>query len=81
MINWKDLIVTDAEGGTVGTLGEEVEAAGNSLRNIWFEDGKLVEWPQFFVSAPGEEPGPDSPREAVDWTGFSEALAAAVNLD
>lgn len=75
MLNWKQLIVTDNEGGTAGTLEEIVTLCPANLDSAEIEtDGSLGAWPDYLLSAPGEEPEWDTPREDVDWTGFADAL-------
>jgi hypothetical protein len=77
MISYTELIVTDAEGCCAGTLGDIVENAPANLDTATVRNGKITEWPQFFLSAEGEEAGWDTPRVAVDWTGFVGRLASA----
>lgn len=72
--HWTELIITDAEGERwPDNLGKLVETAPANLDSATIEEGRITAWPSFFLSAPGEEPDWDTPREEVDWTGFSEA--------
>ena len=74
--NWTEIVVTDAEGGTVGTLGEMVERQDEALARavVDTERGGIREWEQYYMAAPGEEPDWDTPRGAVDWTDFPGCL-------
>lgn len=74
MLKWMDLIVSNEDGATGDTLGEIVNICPANLDNATIEDGKIVAWPGFMLSAPGEEPDWDTPRGAVDWDGIGEAL-------
>ena len=76
MTNWKNLIVTDTEGDAAGTLGEFIKIAPANLDTATIENGKIIAWPQFFLSAEGEEPDSDTPSDDVDWNGFVDALAS-----
>jgi len=81
-VNWRNLIVTDSEGDTWGTLGQLVHLAPanlDSARTATLGNGTLCihEWPNFFISAEGEEPDWDTPKDDVDWSGFRESLAEA----
>jgi hypothetical protein len=75
-INWTELVVTDSEGGCNDTLGDIVRASPANLDDATIEDGRISEWPGFFLSAPGEDPNWDTPRAEVDWTGFVDTLNA-----
>jgi hypothetical protein len=76
-INWRELIVTDTEAFVVGTLGEVVDLMPANLDNIVIENGRISEWQDYFISAPGEDCDHDTPAGPVDWTGFEHALAIA----
>ena len=76
MLKWSELIVTDSDGNTGDTLGSMVELCSANLDTAVLNNGRIVEWPGFILSAPGEEPDWDTPRGPVDWDGFMEALAA-----
>lgn len=69
-LHWTALLVTDSEGDSRGTLGELVKSNPEQLGTADILAGQIIEWPQFFLSAPGEEPDWDTPHAAVDWTGF-----------
>ena len=71
---WKNLIVTDSYGGGYGTLGDVMSVSPESLDSATIDDGAVVSWDGFFLSAPDEEPDYDTPRCKVDWAGFQEAL-------
>jgi len=76
-MKWTELVVTDADGVNYGTLAEVVESADVSLDGLTIEDGSIVEWHGFFLSAPDEEPDWDTPSGIVDWIGFEAALNAS----
>jgi hypothetical protein len=85
MTNWRELLVTDDTGDLWGTLGGLVDSAPSTLDTCVLNPGDtgIAEWPRFFVHADGEEPNWNTPRGAVDWTGFRTALggdAAPVHL-
>ena len=73
---WRELEVTNCDNERVGNLSGFI-GTGFRVDFIVVRDGKIAEWPDFFIAAPGEEPDWDTPRGAVDWTGFVEALEAA----
>ncbi|MFA5054092.1 MAG: hypothetical protein WC565_08530 [Parcubacteria group bacterium] len=73
MTHWRDLMVSDAD-GEWGPLGELVDAAPANLDSATIENGQIVSWDGFFLSAPDEEPDWDAPRGPVDWSGFAEAI-------
>lgn len=76
-VNWRRLEVYEAD-GYLGHLGELVEDAPANLDTCELAQGGSIDtWPNHMVAAPGEEHGWDTPRVAVDWTGFREALQAA----
>ncbi len=76
-INWRDLRVYGID-GFLGFLGELVDVASASLDYCELSiDGNIESWPQHFIAASDEEPDWDTPRVAVDWTGFVEALSGA----
>lgn len=66
---WQDLVVSN-EGGVWGTLGELVNTDPERVGNAKVENGRIVEWSGFFLSAPGEEPDWNTPKGEVDWAGF-----------
>jgi len=78
-IHWTQLIVTDADGETVGTLGVVVAELPSLLdtATISRSSGELTQWPQMYLSTDGEDPDWDTPRGPVDWSGLAEALSAA----
>ena len=73
-VSWRDLIVTDAEGDTAGTLGWFVDHAPANLDNAVIEGGVLKIWDGYFISAEGEDPNFDTPKVPVDWSGFQTAI-------
>jgi hypothetical protein len=77
MINWKNLLVTDSDGDSWGELGAVVSSAPANLDGVVVENGAISEWNGFYLSAEDETPDWDTPRGAVDWTGFTEALSEA----
>ncbi len=70
VIHWTELLVTDSDGITCGTLADMVRDAPANFDTATIEDGRIVSWPDWFISAPGEEPNWDTPRVDVDWGGF-----------
>ncbi len=77
MINWTNLQVTDSDNECWGSLGAIVASAPANLDGVVVEDGKISEWNGFFLHGEDETPDWDTPQIAVDWTGFTEALAEA----
>ena len=76
--DWKDLIVTGEDGYTWDTLGDLLNKAPANLDTATLaEDGTITSWPDFFLSAEGEDPNWDTPRGPVDWRGFWQALVEA----
>lgn len=76
-ISWTDLRVYDVEGDDIGSLGQIVERAPELLATARTAEGRIAEWGQHFIAAPGEEPDWDTPAGGVDWTGFVAALERA----
>ncbi len=75
---WQDLVVWN-EGEIVGSLAGFCDENDDALAGIVLSAaGQISEWPYFFVAADGEDPDWDTPRGAVDWAGFAEALAEAL---
>lgn len=76
MLSWRELIVWDGPSGQeAGTLGDFVENCPANLDNMTtITNGRITEWPGYFIGAPGEDADWDSPRGEVDWTGFEDAL-------
>lgn len=74
-MDWRELIITGDDGQEWGLLGAMVRDAPANLNNATIENGRITEWPQFMLAAPGEEPNWDTPRGTVDWDGFTTALA------
>lgn len=74
---WQNLIVTDYDGDRVGTLGEVMNSCPANLDSARVEDGKITSWPQYFLSADGEEANWATPYVPVDWKGFANALNIA----
>ena len=86
-LNWKELIVTDADGDTWDTLGNLVHNAPANLDNARFNDeGAIVEWEGFFLSEEGQ-PVTDANgfetlnRDAVNWEGLADVLGRNENND
>ncbi len=82
-INWRELYVTmSGEEGEVGTLGEitDAETPDACIEQIDPLDaaGAIVSWRQYNLAAADEDPDYETPRRAVDWTGFRDALAGAL---
>jgi hypothetical protein len=69
VISWRDLLVTDSD-GLSRNLGMLVDTNKSLLSGVVMRDGKISEWKGFFISAPREEPSPDTPSVPVDWSGF-----------
>ena len=61
---WQELLVTDRDGDPVGALGDVVSNCPANLDSATLAEGRITEWPDYFIAAPG----------AVDWTGFEPAL-------
>jgi len=77
MTSWRDLVVSDADGNTGDTLGFFVDSAPANLDDATIQNGRIVEWPGFFLSIEGEESDWDTPRGDIDWAGFEDALTEA----
>ena len=73
MTQWQDLLVVN-EGEELDSLGELVRLAPANLDNAVIENGRSVEWQDYFLAAPGEDYDADTPRGEVDWSGFEDAL-------
>lgn len=74
-INWTELLVSDTEGATGETLGSMAEAAPSNLDSAVLDSaGRINEWPDFLLSAEGEEADWDTPRVAVNWDGLAAKL-------
>jgi len=73
-IHWSELEVYDDESNYIGTLGDLVENAPENLDNVVIENGKISEWSDYFIAAPGENPDWDTPKGPVDWTSFENRL-------
>jgi len=76
---WTDLIVMDSDGEYRGMLGNIADCRDDEtiewLATITLSaSGGIDSWPDYFVSAPGEEYDWDTPRGEVDWAGFAEAI-------
>lgn len=76
--NWKELIVTDTEGNTCGTLAQMIHDAPGNIELS--EDGAVSVMEDFFISIPGEEPTWEVPT-SVDWSGLKEAYAAITGAE
>ncbi len=76
-MNWRKLEVHETD-GYLGQLGDPVEDAPANLDTCEIaEDGSIAIWPDHMVAGPGEDPDWDTPKVAVDWAGFREALVSA----
>ena len=73
MTNWTELNVTDGD-GMVSNLGELVRCAPANLDSAVITEGRIAQWDGFLIAAPGEDAEYDTPRVAVDWDGFENAL-------
>jgi len=84
MISYRELRLIDAQGNGETTIGRAIDQAFASDEVNEFDsqlltdssDGSVESWAGYFVAAPGEEPGWDTPRCNVDWNGFTEAVSA-----
>lgn len=70
-MKWSELHMTDSDGQSgpidTGTIAPYVELN---------EDDSLRAVHGFFIHAPGEAPSWETPGQAVDWSGFAEAIRA-----
>ncbi len=79
-LNWKDLMVTDAEGDSAGTLGDLVANAPANLDNARLNDeGAVVEWEGYLLSEDGTDATDANGfqtlnNDFVNWDGLKEAL-------
>lgn len=79
MISYTDLLITDQDGNQ-SNLDAMMLNLDYSLRNIKLaSDGSIAEWDGKFISAPDEEPNWDTPKVAVDWTGFEDRIKTIQN--
>ena len=67
---WTDLVVTDIDGDSSGTLGEMLNDEPEQLETATIINGQIDSWPDYFLSLPDEKPDWDTPHGEVDWTGF-----------
>lgn len=80
MLNWNELVVSDADGDVWGTLGDLVSNAPANLDNaIIGTDGTIQEWEGFFLSEDGQSAVDDNGLETLDrnnvnWDGLRDAL-------
>ena len=73
--NWTELLVSDDQGATGETLGSMVASAPANLDTAVLDGtGRITAWPDFFISADGEEADWDTPRVSVNWNGLREML-------
>ena len=73
--NWRELLVFDGEGATGDTLGYLVDNAPSNLDEMTLGgDGSVSVWEGYTIAADGEVADWDTPRGAVNWSGFREAL-------
>ena len=68
---WRDLNVYDDEARLVGSLGAIVDRNLGMLEGATLAHGQIESWPGYYLAAEGEDPDHDTPRRAVDWTGFA----------
>lgn len=76
MTKWQELVISDAAGDAVGTLGDTVASCPANLGTAVIENGRIMTWPGYMLSAQGAVPNWDMPCD-VDWTGFQDAFSAA----
>lgn len=74
--HWTALVVHDSD-ERFGDLGDILRQAPATLYNATIRDGKIAEWPGYFLATPGEAPAWDTPKRPVDWSGFELSLASA----
>lgn len=74
--NWTELTVINDDGAEIGVLGELARDHAQELGTIEFNpDGSISEWPDHFLRGPDDEDYDwDTPRGAVNWTGFREVV-------
>jgi len=58
----------------LASLYDVVTTFPHMLASATIVDGKITEWPDYFLSFEDEEPDWDTPRSEVDWAGFEEEL-------
>ena len=73
-IHWRKLIVSTGNAAEGTELGIVTDTDDSSLLYVQVENGRIVSWPQFYISAPGEDPDWNTPSVPVDWTGFGQAV-------
>ena len=77
-INWKELqvVMAGAPRRYSESLAAWIQTNDSLLLSIMVKDGKIADWPQYHIFAPGEKPEDNTPQVLVDWTGFEEAIDA-----
>ena len=81
MTHWTELKTCDADGNETRLkdfMADCVAGIGMIGAITLNDDGSLATWDQRYVYADGEMPSATSPAGEIDWTGFSEQVAAAV---
>jgi hypothetical protein len=85
MTNWRELnVYLGGDDTASGTLGAMVDRAARDSNDCTFDrvhiaaDGSVDVWPEALIAADGEMPDWSTPAGPVDWTGFADALSAAV---
>ena len=73
-INWRELIVSTGDAVEGTELGIVTDTDDSSLLSAQVENGRIVSWPQLYISAPGEDPDWNTPNVPIDWTGFDQAV-------
>ena len=77
--SWRQLIVVDSTGAS-DTLENIVHSAPAQLDTATRRDGRIVEWPDFFLVGPVGTNWSTSQPE-IDWNGFEQALAIICGWD
>ena len=73
-IRWENLNVRDGDGCPIGSLLDVVTQSPDILLMATVRGGKIIQWPDYYISADDEIPDWDTPRGDINWTGFTEAL-------
>jgi hypothetical protein len=82
MMNYRELRLIDTDNNET-TIGAAIDRAISLRECSEFDeryltlaaDGSVDSWDGYFVAAQGEDHDCDTPRCAVDWSGFAEAVA------
>lgn len=62
---------------SIGTLADVLATSPDLMSSLVISGGRIAEWPQVLVAAPGEDPDWDTPRVDVEWSGFVDAVRDA----